>query len=174
MTPLLLSRVAVAVPEDSAARAQGARSRIGPAFPDAHGLRAALRSARRIGYSTGPSGRALVELIEQWGLGEELGDRLVEARPGVPVARLVAERDVDLGIQQLSELVGHAGVRVLGILPADCAIDTVFGGAVAASTADAAQAARVLRFLRSTAAADTIADHSVEPAPTSPSADVGT
>lgn len=157
VTPLVLSQVAAAIPaegEEPAARAEGS------AFPDTAGLRAALRAADRIGYSTGPSGTALIRMIEAWGLKDELGPRLVQARPGVPVAALLARSEVGLGLQQLSELVGQPGIRILGVLPADSAIDTVFSGAVATAAADPAGAAALLAFLASAEAAPVKAAHS--------------
>jgi molybdate transport system substrate-binding protein len=157
LTPLLLSEVAVAVPSDSGAPA--ARPE-GPAFPDADGVRAALRRAARIGYSTGPSGTALVASIERWGLADELRDRLVQARPGIPVAQLLADGDVDLGFQQLSELVDQPGIRILGVLPPDCAINTVFAGAVSAASADPSGAGEVLELLASDALAPIKVRHS--------------
>lgn len=161
VTPLMLSQVAAAVPSgsDEPATHDG-----GYAYPDAAGLRTALKQAARIGYSTGPSGVALVKMIEGWGLGEELGARLLQARPGIPVARSLADGDVDLGFQQLSELVGQPGVRILGVLPPDCAIDTVFGGAVASASGDPAAARDVLRFFASEAAAPIVAAHNFAPA----------
>ena len=161
VTLLMLSQVAVAVPADSE---EPASYDDGLAFPDASGMQAALRSAARIGYSTGPSGTALVSMIDGWGLADELGERLVQARPGIPVARSLAEGEVDLGFQQLSELVGQPGVRVLGVLPPDCAIDTIFAGAVAATASDPRGAREVLRFLASDAAAPVKAAHSFAPA----------
>lgn len=168
VTPLVLSQVAVAVPangggaaggdagpaDGGAGAAGGDAGAAAPApgqtaFADASGLRAALRAASRIGYSTGPSGTALVRMIEDWGMTDEVGDRLVQARPGIPVARLLADGEVDLGLQQLSELVGQPGVRILGVLPADCAIDTVFSGAISTASSDPAAARIVLEFLRS-------------------------
>lgn len=169
VTPLMLSQVAVAVPADSPGTAgpSGAAEADAPAeysgglaFADAAGMRAALRGAGRIGYSTGPSGVALVKMVDDWGLDDELGERLIQAKPGIPVARSLAEGDVDLGFQQLSELVGQPGIRILGVLPPDCAIDTVFGGAVAATSSDADGARGVLGFLASVAAAPIVAAHS--------------
>jgi len=157
VTPLVLSQTAVAV---ASGTAEPAEPPAGTAFADAASVRGALRAAPRIGYSTGPSGMALVRLIADWGLGAELGDRLVQARPGVPVARALADGDVDLGFQQLSELVGAPGVRILGTMPADCAIDTVFAGAVATASADAPRAARVLEFLASDEVAPIKSRHS--------------
>lgn len=157
VAPLVLSQVAVAVPsgtDEPATRPEGA------AFSDAEGVRAALRAASRIGYSTGPSGTELVRMIDDWGLTAEVGDRLVQARPGIPVARLLADDEVDLGFQQLSELVGQRGVRILGLLPQDCAIDTVFSGAVATASSDAEGARGILSFLVSDAAAPIKTAHS--------------
>jgi molybdate transport system substrate-binding protein len=146
VVPLLLSRVAVGVPGDSAATVPS-----GPAYRSAAELREALLAASRIGYSTGPSGDALVGLIGGWGLAHELEPRLVQASPGIPVARLIADGEVDLGLQQLSELVGHAGVRVLGALPDECAIETTFSGAVATASTRRDAAATVLADIASEA-----------------------
>ena len=161
VTQIALSQTAVAVPSDAVATAT-ATAPGGAAFADATALRAALRAAGRIGYSTGPSGTALVRLIEEWGLAEELGGRLVQARAGVPVAASLAVGDVDLGFQQLSELAGQPGVRILGVLPPDCAIDTVFAGAVAAASSHPGPAAKVLAFFASMETRAIVEAHSFE------------
>ena len=67
-----------------------------------------------IGYSTGPSGDHLLALFERWGIRAVVKDRLVQARPGIPVASLVASGEADLGFQQLSELLNVDGVDVAG------------------------------------------------------------
>lgn len=162
VAPLVLSQVAVGVPSRSGAPAAAVSE---AAFPDAEGVREAIRAATTIGYSTGPSGTALVSMIEEWGLSAEVGDRLIQARPGIPVARLLADGEVDLGFQQLSELVGSPGVTVLGVMPQDCAIDTVFSGAVAATSPDPAAAAAILAFLRTDAAQDIARSHHFAPPP---------
>lgn len=160
--PLMRSQTAVAVSAVGVDAAAAVRT---PAFPDASAVRTALRSANRIGYSTGPSGTALVTLIEEWGMTAELDGRLVQARPGVPVAAALAAGEVDLGFQQLSELAGQPGIRILGVMPTDCAVDTVFAGAVGAAAADGVAAQRVLEFFGSTDAAAITADHCFLPAP---------
>ncbi|WP_342353550.1 substrate-binding domain-containing protein [Actinomyces qiguomingii] len=102
------------------------------AFADADALRSALLEAPSIGYSTGPSGRALESMIDGWGLRPALDDRLVRAPAGVPVAELIASGAVSLGFQQRSEFMGACGVKVLGALPADCAVKSVFSMGTAA------------------------------------------
>ncbi|MDE8670480.1 substrate-binding domain-containing protein [Pseudarthrobacter sp. H3Y2-7] len=157
IAPIVLSDVAVGV---AARNADAAACSTGTAFANADELRSALRAAFRIGYSTGPSGTELLRMIDHWGMTDEVSDRLVQARPGVPVARLLADGEVDLGLQQLSELVGQPGVCILGLLPADCAISTVFAGAVATTSNNAARAAEMLAFFRSDLAASIKSLHS--------------
>lgn len=109
-------------------------------------LRAALTQARRIAHSTGPSGAHLRALIDRWGMAAALAPRLLEAPPGVPVARLLADGRADLGFQQLSELQGAAGVEVLGPLPPSCAFTTCFAGAVTRCARDGTAAAAWLAW----------------------------
>lgn len=146
---VVVSHVAIAVPEPGlgAATFDG-----GAAFATGDGLREALLEAGRVGYSTGPSGAALLAQIDRWGLGDDLRGRLVQARPGVPVAELLARGEADLGFQQLSEFVGQPGIRILGVLPADIAIDTAFVGAVGTASTDPEHAQMLLDFFASRAA----------------------
>lgn len=157
VAPIVLSEVAVGVPDSTTGAATYSG---GTAFANADEFRSALRAASRVGYSTGPSGTELLRMIDRWGMTDEVSDRLVQARAGVPVARLLAEGEVDFGLQQLSELVGQPRVRILGVLPADCAISTVFAGAVATSSNNVARAAEVLTFFRSDGAVSIKSAHS--------------
>ncbi|SEL65653.1 molybdate transport system substrate-binding protein [Roseateles sp. YR242] len=110
-------------------------------------LRQALLDAPGIGYSTGPSGTALLQLIDRWGLRDALGERLRQAPPGVPVGSFIAKGDVSIGFQQLSELQHVPGITILGPMPAGFEIITRFVGAVAATSAEPATARRALDFL---------------------------
>ncbi|MDY0748981.1 substrate-binding domain-containing protein [Paucibacter sp. R3-3] len=132
-----VSEVAIAVP------AGAARVDIGSAAS----LRQALLGAARIGFSTGPSGVALVRLIERWGLAESLQGRLVQSRPGVPVAAMLAAGQADLGFQQLSELRGQPGIELLGVMPPGEEIVTRFVGAVGAGSTQRAAAHEALEFM---------------------------
>lgn len=89
-------------------------------------LREAVLAARTLGWSTGPSGVALARLFERWGIADEIGPRVVTAPPGVPVGALVARGEVELGFQQLSELIHVEGIALLGTLPPEVQITTTF------------------------------------------------
>lgn len=143
VTTIALSRVAVAT---SAAVPAAAIDRV-------EDLRAMMSSARRIGYSTGPSGVALISLIKEWGMFDALAPKLLQAPPGVPVATLIADETVQLGFQQRSELMGMPGIRILGDMPPGGEINTIFCGAVCKTSAAPDEAARFLAYLASNRAA---------------------
>ena len=114
-----------------------ARSEIGIAVPagaprpsvdSEKAVRQAMIEAKRVGYSTGPSGDHFKALCERWGLSDSVLARALKAPPGVPVATLVANGEADLGVQQLSELIGQPGIEVVGPLPGgDSGRDRLFG-----------------------------------------------
>jgi molybdate transport system substrate-binding protein len=154
LTPLARSGVAVAV-------------RAGHPHPDITSedrLKAAVVRARTIGHSTGPSGTQLLRLFAQWGVLDEIRTRIVQAPPGVPVARLIAQGDVELGFQQLSELLGAPGIEIVGLLPDPVQVMTVFSGAIGRSASSPDVARAWLDFMASAAADDVKRRHGMAPA----------
>ncbi|MBM6403178.1 substrate-binding domain-containing protein [Phycicoccus sp. CSK15P-2] len=123
-----------------------------------------LLAARAIAISTGPSGAALMALIEMWGLGPELNQRIIQTSTGSPVAGLVASGQADVGIQQRSELAGVPGVSVVGPLPGNAAVTTTFSGAALRTSPDPFAAMNALTFLALPAVADYIEQHGMHQA----------
>ena len=127
-------------------------------------IRDAVLRARSIGYSTGPSGAHLVRLFERWGIVDAIAPRIVQAPPGLPVGTLVARGDVELGFQQLSELMHLPGIDVIGLLPAEIQVETVFSAAVCTASHCPAAAKAWLSFLASPEADAAKRRHGMEPA----------
>lgn len=127
-------------------------------------VRRAVLSARSLGYSTGPSGVQLARLFERWGIADEIRDRIVQAPPGVPVGSLVARGEVELGFQQLSELINLPGITLIGPLPPAIQIITTFSAALCASSAQAEAVCQMLAFMTSEEAVDAIRRQGMEPA----------
>ena len=147
-----------------------ARSEIGIAAPvgvalpnvvDEQAVRQAMLDARRICYSTGPSGDHLKALCEKWGV--PLARALV-APPGVPVATLVANGEADLGFQQLSELIDQPGIQIAGPLPPEIQAVTVFSAGISATSRNAAGARAFVAYLASLETGDAKRRHGMEPA----------
>lgn len=141
--------------------------RVGAALPDlssADAVRAAVLAARSVSYSTGPSGVALAQLFERWGIAPQVQDRIVTPPPGVPVGLLVARGEVELGFQQLSELIHVEGITVVGPLPPEIQITTTFSAAVCVTSAQPDAVRGLLAFLCSDAAAAAKRRQGMEPA----------
>ncbi len=140
--------------------------RAGAALPDLaseQSVREAVLAAPTIGYSTGPSGVALVKLFERWGIAADLQARTVQAPPGVPVGSLVARGEVALGFQQLSELMHLEGITVAGPLPPAIQITTTFSGAVCTASRQPEAMRRLLGYLASPETADAKRGQGMEP-----------
>ena len=135
-----------------------------PDIATAEAVRAAVLAARSLSYSTGPSGVALAKLFEQWGIAEQIKDRIVTAPPGVPVGSLVAKGEVELGFQQLSELIHLQGIELLGNLPDAIQITTTFSATIGTASMHKAEARALLAFLTSDQAAPAIRRQGMEPA----------
>lgn len=118
-------------------------------------LKVAVLASSTLSYSTGPSGVYLEKLFERWGIAEQVKSRIVVPPPGMPVGALVAKGEVDLGFQQLSELIALPGIDVLGTLPAEVAYITTFSSAVPAEIAhDPVRVQAVQAFLKFLASKD--------------------
>ena len=151
---LVVSKTVVAVPEGAPALDVGSED----------ALRRAVLDAQAIGHSTGPSGTAVQALLRRWGVFDAVRERLVQAPAGVPVGRLLAQGQASLGFQQTSELVGLAGVRVLGELPPGCEIVTRFSAGICGASRQPQAARAAIDCLASPQFAAIKREHGLEPA----------
>jgi molybdate transport system substrate-binding protein len=148
------SEIAIAVPA-------GARH---PGVESQYAVRQAIVAAKRVCYSTGPSGDHLKSLCEKWGIAKSVLGHALVAPPGVPVASLVARGDADLGFQQLSELIGQVGVEVVGSLPPEIQAVTVFSAGVSSASGQPDAARALVSYLASAQAGDVKRRHGMSPA----------
>ncbi len=151
---LVRSGVAVAVPAGAPV----------PDISTEAALKAAVLAAPTLGYSTGPSGVQLAKQFEAWGIAEQIAPRIVQAKPGVPVGSLVAQGEVALGFQQLSEMLGMPGITLVGGLPKAVEIITTFSGSVAARCAQPEAMRALLAFWQSPVCDDLKRRHGMDPA----------
>ena len=152
---------------DLAVSGVGVAVRSGTPHPDISSeaaVKQAVLAAPTLGYSSGPSGVQLAKLFERWGIADVIKPRIVQAPPGVPVGALIANGEVALGFQQLSELLNVNGIDMIGMLPPEIEIITTFSAALASTCTRPQMAAALLDFMRLAGCADTIRENGMEPA----------
>lgn len=150
---------------DLAKSGVGVAVRAGAPKPDissGDALKRALRAAKSIAYSTGPSGVYLVGLFERMGIAEELKPRIKQVK-GEPVGAVVARGDAEIGFQQMCELLPVAGIDLLGPLPADIQRITTFAAGLHVGALEPAAARALVRFLTAPTAVPVIRKKGMEP-----------
>jgi molybdate transport system substrate-binding protein len=151
---------------DLAKSGVGVAVRAGAPKPDissADGLKAALLSAKSIGYSQGPSGTYLVGLFQRMGIADAIRDKVKVSKVGQPVGNLIASGEAEIGFQQVSELLPVKGIEFLGPLPASIQQITTFSGGLFAAAKQPEAAKALVTFLASPAATPVKKKHGLDP-----------
>ena len=122
-----------------------------------------LLAAESIGYSASVSGTYVsTELFPRLGVAEQLAPksrRIVSER----VAAVVARGEVEIGFQQVSEILSVDGAAYAGPIPAEYQRVTTFSAGIAADAGNPAGAQRLVDFLASEEAAPIIAENGLDP-----------
>lgn len=145
----------------------GMAVRAGAPKPDigsADALKRTLLAAGSIGYSASVSGQYLTtELYQRLGIAERVLPKSRLIGGGERVGAVVARGEVEIGFQQMSELLPVPGIDHITPLPPELQKVSSFAAGVAASAPDSALARRVIGFLASPEAAQAIKDSGLEP-----------
>jgi len=126
-------------------------------------LKNTLLHAKSIGYSASESGKYYsTVLVQRLGIADRvLGkSRLVDK--GERVGAVLARGEVEIGLQQLSELLPVQGIAHITLLPSEVQKVSTFAAGVAATSPDKAGARLVIDFLASPAAAKAITGSGLE------------
>jgi len=135
-----------------------------PDIGSAAALKQALLAASSIAYSSSASGVYLAGLFQRMGIANELKPKIKQSPPGVPVGELIARGDVEIGFQQVSELLPIAGIDYLGPLSADIQHFTMFSGGIHMGAKEPQATNALVEFIKSPAAAPAIKKSGMEPA----------
>jgi molybdate transport system substrate-binding protein len=84
--------------------------------------------------------------IEKLGITEQMKPRIILVA-GALAPELVARGEAELGIAQASEIVPIAGTQLLGPLPGELAVMTLFTGGIGAESQSAEAAKALIEFL---------------------------
>jgi molybdate transport system substrate-binding protein len=126
-------------------------------------LRQALLNARTIGYSEGASGTYVAQvMLKKLGIAEQVAAKSHVILGRAFVAEAVASGEVELGIQQLSELRLEPGVTVVGPLPEELQKVSVVSAALSPKTRNVSAARQFLAYLSTPFAAGAIKDSGLD------------
>lgn len=116
-------------------------------------FKVALLAAKSLGMSNpvggGQSGANLVKIFDRLGITEAMNAKSVYG-PGGPaglIGNFLVRKEVEIGIQQLPELMAVPGIDIVGPLPADVQLMTVFSAGVSTSAKNAEGAKALIHFL---------------------------
>ena len=144
----------------------GACVRAGALRPDistVEALKRALLNAKSISYSkAGQSGIHMAKVIAQLGIAD-----IVNAKAKINASGLVGEvvlrGEVELGFQQISELLAVKGVDVIGPLPDELQLNSVFAAGIGVATQQQKTAQALIAQLRTAHAARVMRDNGLTP-----------
>jgi molybdate transport system substrate-binding protein len=136
---------------DIARAGAGLAARKGAPKPDistTEGFRRTLLEAKSIAYvEAGATAPYIKSLFDRLGIAAEIKPKLKPQPTSNPAAKAVANGEAELGITQISEILPYAGAELVGPLPADIQLYTVYPAAIAADTKAGDAAKALITFL---------------------------
>jgi molybdate transport system substrate-binding protein len=114
--------------------------------------------------SGGSSGIYVEKLLEKLGIADQVKPK-EKLKEGGSVADYILSGEAELGIHQISEIVPHKGVTLVGPLPPDIQSYTVYAAGVGPNTKYPDEARKVIAVLSGPAAQALFKSKGMEPAP---------
>ena len=115
-------------------------------------LRQTLLNARAISYTDpaagGASGIYFAKLLERMGIAVEINAKTKFPPPSGYSGMFLPTGDVDLAVQQVPELLHVPGIEIVGPLPGDLHMVTVFVAGIPTDSAQPARARALIESLR--------------------------
>jgi molybdate transport system substrate-binding protein len=141
---------------DIARAGAGVAARKGAPKPDistTEGFKRAMLEAKSIAYvAAGATAPYIMGLLDRLGIADQVKPKLKPQPTSNPAAQAVANGEAELGITQISEILPHAGAELVGPMPAEIQLYTVFPATVAANTEQPDAAKALIKFLTAPAA----------------------
>ena len=141
-------KIAAGTPTDITRSAVGLAVRAGAPQPDigtVAALRQTLQRARTIGYSDGPSGAYIADLLVRLGIADEMKPKTrLTSRP---VAEIVAEGEAEVGMQQIVAILPVKGAELVGPLPGELRNIIVYAAGISSSSRQGGSAHALVAFM---------------------------
>jgi molybdate transport system substrate-binding protein len=135
-----------------------------PDISNTEAFKRTMLEAKSICYvEQGATGIYLKGLFERMGLAEQLKGKTQLLPPSNPAAHAVANGEAEIGMTQISEILPYPGAELVGPLPPEIQLHSLYPAAVGtdAKSPDAAKA--FIKFLTTPAAAAVLKAKGLEP-----------
>ena len=139
-----------------------------PDISTAEKFKEAMLKARSLGMSNpvggGTSGEVLANAFERLGIAEAMKPKLTFG-PGGPaglIGNFLVRKEVEIGIQQLPELMAVPGIDIVGPLPPGIQSVSTFSAGISTAAKDAAAGRAFVKFMASPAAAAVLRSKGME------------
>ncbi len=164
------NRIAAGTAVDLARVGLGVAVRAGAAKPDVStvaSVKQALLDAKTIAVPGSTSGISLKdELFPRLGIADRINIKMTPR--GSDAAAMVAAGSADLAVMPVSEILVAPGVDIVGAVPPEIQMLQVFAAAIVAAAKEMEGARRLIEFLASPAAFETIRRSGMEPLAAAP------
>jgi molybdate transport system substrate-binding protein len=132
-----------------------------PDITTVENLKQALLAARTIGYSDGPSGAYIADLLARLGLAEATKPKIrLTSRP---VAEIVAAGEAEIGMQQIVAILPVKGAELVGPLPSELQNIIVYAAGLSTAAGGNASARALIGFMATPDMARLIRAKGMEP-----------
>jgi molybdate transport system substrate-binding protein len=120
-----------------------------------------LLAAQTVGYSDGPSGAYVTDLLQRLGIAQEMKTK-VRLTSG-PVAELVAKGEAEIGLQQIVAILRVKGAVLVGPLPPELQNIIVYAAGLSARNVNGQVARQFVAFMATPPAVQLIRTKGMEP-----------
>jgi molybdate transport system substrate-binding protein len=157
-------KIAAGTQTDITRSAVGLAVRAGMPKPDigtVEALKRTLLKAKSIGYSDGPSGAYIADLLVRLDIADEMKPKTrLTSRP---VAEIVAEGEAEVGMQQIVAILPVKGAELVGPLPGELQNIIVYAAGIAAGSGQSGTAHALIAFMATSEVVRMIRAKGMEP-----------
>ncbi len=140
------------------------RGMVAPDVSTVEALTAALLAAKSVLYSkTGISGVYMPQLLEKLGIADQIAPKARNPSHGT-VGEALARGEAEIAMQQISELLPVAGIKVIAPLPAEVQLVTIFSAGIFTAAVEPRAARMLVEQLTTNAARALYTEKGLEPA----------
>ena len=135
-----------------------------PDISTTEAFKRALLDAKSICYvEQGATGIYLKGLFERLGIADQLKGKTKLLPPSNPAAHAVANGEAEIGMTQISEILPYPGAELVGPLPAEIQLSSVYPAAVSTGAKEPDAAKAFIKFLTAPSAIPVLKAKGLEP-----------